>query len=816
MMGVRREFKICKSLFIGTVLAVGSAGAFAQQLGVTGNAVTVSNAGGGFGPTSVPIASNGTVSAITGLPTSTTLDVPTFTFNMSSNGVNDAVHTFRVGFVIDDDTTQRRLEIDITGITMTFTNSGTTLTGSVTGATTTVYGRNADGSITLMATPATPGTVAFSGTTLSFDADDALASIVSGGGILADVINSMNATGIGYTYAVVLKQTSGGQALQFGHSPGGSFTAFPTSTTDFILQANALQANLFGGYKLSGTLSFGSSGGSGGGSGSSSESQISAAVGTASNNTLNLINSIAAGGATAATNTQLSSLVNTTAQAVSDVITNGSQATLDSGITLLATLAKQMQVVRQVTDAGIEVDTLVTRKIVTFAYQLVLSFKNYTLDGPQRLNLKTALNSTFTDTDSFLASLRGKFGFISTDALESHDAITLDTSIADISGIVEDLELTINAALEIPDFDIESETFVSMQNVSQSAAELLLAPVGTQLGLTIAYSSDSATAALLSSNTTLMDRLLDVAGINVGISTKVDATALETSLTAAGLSAASASSLSTSASAFVKADGLNIDSGSGVASVSTSLETALGATGLSVNGTTGLISLTLANEAYTVLLQGVFPAPALLPTGTHKLPDGSSLVVKNGLAYLLVPASADIVEFASAINSIGAGAFSTNLGANGNLTLLENASNIGFTASFSSGSISSSAAISSTAFGAASGDPASSNYNFTVKYKDGREQVILPVIADSLFFQSVANYGFKVTTDKTTGVIQIDGFNFRPDYFINPLTAADTTFLTANADTSGVAYRPVDANGDGKTDYQIITSAGVQTVYGLQ
>jgi len=73
-----------------------------------------------------------------------------------------------------------------------------------------------------------------------------------------------------------------------------------------------------------------------------------------------------------------------------------------------------------------------------------------------------------------------------------------------------------------------------------------------------------------------------------------------------------------------------------------------------------------------------------------------------------------------------------------------------------------------------------------------------------------------MTTDRSTGELIIAGTRFRPGYFQLPLTETDSTFLATFADSTGVAYRATDANGDGITDYEVITSTGKQLVFGLQ
>ena len=72
-----------------------------------------------------------------------------------------------------------------------------------------------------------------------------------------------------------------------------------------------------------------------------------------------------------------------------------------------------------------------------------------------------------------------------------------------------------------------------------------------------------------------------------------------------------------------------------------------------------------------------------------------------------------------------------------------------------------------------------------------------------------------ISTNLETGVITIDGFQFKPDYFLTPLSSEDSVYLTLNG-IQGVAFRATDANDDGRTDYEVITESGVQVFYSLQ
>lgn len=818
MISLNFDSRLFRILITGVALSVTGFAAQAQeQIGVLGNTVTVSNAGGGFGPTAIPISAGGVVNTISNVPTSGTLDVPTFSFNIVPNGVTDGAYTFRAGFIIDEAGSSRRLELQLPTVNMTFSGGGTTLVGTVPNAQSVrVLGRDASGTVTAAANVNSAGIVNFTNTTLAFDADDQLALIASGGGVLADIINTIDTLGKTYNYTIVLNQTAGPATLIFGANPGGGFTAYPTSAADFVLNTNELQANFTGGHKVTGQLSFGTGGGGGGGGGGGEQS-VDAQISNSSAATSALASQIAAGGVNQVVLDGFATLIsNTTATA--SLVSAGLQAgtvTVSSGIQLLNALTSQVGVAQQLTTADAQVEAAAINSIVSNMASVIGGMRGKTLAPSELIQLRSAVNELFTDTASLLASLRGKFGFISSSALVSSDAITLDTSIADIGGIVDSLEASINAAIAVTGFDFNASVFNSIQNTSQTSLELLLAPLAAQLGLTVTYLSDVDTQTLLSNNTALLGRVLASTAVNVGTSTEVPFTALKTALETSGLSIAFAESLTTELTGFIKADSLTLDSGSGPATASSSLASAIGATALVVNGANGIVNYTTPSGPYDIYLAAVSPAPAGYPTGSFALPDGSRVVIQNNLAFTFVSALHDPVAFAGAIQKAGNGTFSTSVTANGSVKLREISSNAVFSSSVSTNANTVASTVSEVTFTAPAGDPAAASYLFTVTYTDGTNQVISPAISDPAFFQSVTNYGFAVTTDRATGMINIGGFMFRPDYFVTPLSASDTIFLNGNADSSGVAYRPLDANGDGKTDYQVLTANGLQVVYGL-
>ena len=143
-----------------------------------------------------------------------------------------------------------------------------------------------------------------------------------------------------------------------------------------------------------------------------------------------------------------------------------------------------------------------------------------------------------------------------------------------------------------------------------------------------------------------------------------------------------------------------------------------------------------------------------------------------------------------------------------------------FNATFSFDSIVSEEPVAETFFTFPQGnDPADPAYRFSVTFEDGSTQSLLPMIAAPQFYDSLSTQGFDIQTDRSTGVIITDRARFRPDYFSKPATSFEILFLNSNADASGVAYIPTDANGDGIEDFIVITRingvATAQVVYRL-
>jgi hypothetical protein len=102
-----------------------------------------------------------------------------------------------------------------------------------------------------------------------------------------------------------------------------------------------------------------------------------------------------------------------------------------------------------------------------------------------------------------------------------------------------------------------------------------------------------------------------------------------------------------------------------------------------------------------------------------------------------------------------------------------------------------------------------------VTYGDGLTQKLQPFVAAPGLFASLAARHIAIEVNRNTGIMTVNGAAFRPSYFIEPLDAATQAFWNASKDAQGLAYREGDLNGDGRADYEVVSSAGTQVVYAV-
>jgi hypothetical protein len=205
-----------------------------------------------------------------------------------------------------------------------------------------------------------------------------------------------------------------------------------------------------------------------------------------------------------------------------------------------------------------------------------------------------------------------------------------------------------------------------------------------------------------------------------------------------------------------------------------------------------------------------YVVPEGFPQGIQMRADGSVVITNGQLASVAVPAPHDPLRFYADVSALG----KVSMDERGNVSIV--APDFLFSASFDFNGVSYGAAQESLTYQVpGGGDESSVNYVITVTYPDGATQRLQPFVAAAGFFDSVAAIGAVVSVDRNTGIMTVNGAPFRPSYFIEPLEDSTQAFWNENKDAKGLAYRMRDLNGDGRSDYEVISTTGVQAVYGL-
>lgn len=331
-------------------------------------------------------------------------------------------------------------------------------------------------------------------------------------------------------------------------------------------------------------------------------------------------------------------------------------------------------------------------------------------------------------------------------------------------------------------------------------------------------------AEVLIDNGSLLDAILDVAAVEVPSDIALDTTALLDNLEQQGFGQEAAGSLTEDLAEFVNPIGVNLEIGNGesINALDSMIESVDAESDfISVDELTGGLSVDLGDSEILINVSEVLVVPDSIPEGITELPDGSILSVASGVGVKMVPAPNDPIALAGLLSDgVGNVSFNTN----GGLTVDDE--DLTFSGTFGFESVAKTGTDSDPQGepelqAPAEGDPTDPDYTYVVTYADGSSQNIAPFVADEKFFDSLETRGLSFSSSRSNGVVEITDSttggvsSFRPDYFVLPLTDSDQQFLTENADDQGIAYRAVDVNGDGITDFESISATGKQVIYGL-
>lgn len=784
-----------KTAILSSVFMLSAGTALAQEeLNINNDAVTVTS-GGGFNSGAL------TINSTTGIVPSVVIPqagvtggaaIPNFAFTMESNGVTDGTYTFKVGFLIDDDNSNRRLEISIPSITMAFSGSGATLAGSVpAGSSVNVRGRAADNTTQISASLSNT-LLSFNGSSLSFTSGAQVTEIQGKGGILGDIATTIAANGA-YTYAVVLKQLSGPATLNFGTESGG-FSKLGCAPSDaFALGSNG--SSFSGGFGLQGQFKIVS------GTAAAAPTQFSAACTT----------EIASGGGGGGTTTTDASITNagndltaaTTPEAVATAVdaantlaTNvaaqieSGTADVSTGVSLLETLNTGISVIgSSSTTAGTPIDQSKVTDTLNSISSVITAVGTQTLTPAQLSSVQSTVVTTMSNLINTIPA--------------NADPAQTQATLAKVGEVLRKVS-------SLPGSTVTAALADGAKAISLNAAEKSVPALQQQLKLNFNISTVQQD---------LTDRQLQaflrgisrVTRIPISLITITDTSPLLSSpldVDQIGVDAVTLPAVGFDPSA------LSTESATGSRTVTQSFLNGIGITGATAtyDATNRTVLLDAGGQKVPTYTTVAALVGSFISDGAYVNSDGSVTTYSDGVSVTAAPAPRDASGFFTALENAS---ITSTVSEEGIMTLTA-ASGEKLSGSFGFDPVTiGTLNLASPQFGSASGDPASPDYVITVTYSDGAVQKFQPMLNALELLDSTASFGIYLSIDRATGLITGEnGLRLRADYSVSAVTNADANYWEANKDSFGIALRQAtDFNGDGTQDVEVITSSGKQVLY---
>ncbi|MDO8273685.1 MAG: hypothetical protein Q7U82_17465 [Gammaproteobacteria bacterium] len=823
-----------RSLLVSSIaFGLGVAGAVqAGDFTFTNNQVAINSTGFSQTPT---LDSNGVISRVADVPKTSSLGIPGFSFGFAKNGtLTNGTYSFRVGVVIDDDNSGRRIEAVIQTVNIEVSNGGDTLTGNIpTGQSLQLIGRDDTSSLTLLvsiANPSTGGPISIDGANVSFSSDNLISRIKGAAPTFETVLNEFGSSAH-YTYRIVTQQISGPETVRFGTTQASSFSALPRIQTTctlsshsqanevFILNNKQLASNFSLAYAVQGQFSVvgaagsaaaapaafsetctassggGSSGGSSGGStgGSSGGSTGATQAATELSTALDGISLPATGPVPESTLTAISDAftkaLTVTEQATQQI--NAGTLTNSAAISALEALNRTLEVASSARQRGASV----TQSSVTAS-----------LDGV------SDVIGALKDKGNLTSAEKSQVGSVAQTTLGSSGGLITSTSTsaevnAIISASTDVLTKTLSAGAPL-----STGLADAASALTSKAMERSLPALATSLGLTLNVGNTEQLKAQLAANPVLLDAALRHA-IPLSPTTALSQASIISSLTAKGVSTQDAERIAASISSTISnPTSVGVD-GQTSRTALNAISSAFGASSATIDPTTGRITVPGTTKTMSLQANGMRLVPATIPEGLSKLPDGRMLAVKSGIAVELTSAPRDVAGFAAAVEGAG---FDTTFRSNGSVAIALGAGEH-FSGAFAFDNVAgASGECGSIGFTTPQGSPSAEDYAFKMTCSNGIEQRVLPFVGNGIFYAAVSGQGVAVETNRDTGVIDITGIGkFKPSFFVQPLQSADQTWLNQHEVSNGISFRGGDFNGDGRTDYEMIDANGKQILYGL-
>lgn len=777
-------------------------------LGIAANAaeLTIDNGEVTLGAKSSTVASTGLATQVTGVP-NTNKGIPSFTFDMTPSNLTDGTFKFKLGVTFDDDNSNSRIEVYIPSLDLTVSNSGARVDGVLDNTQKIrVLARDDDGSINvnvLLNIPAdSPITV--SNNAFSFDMGKILTAITNDHASIKAILDGIGNIPRHYTYTIAMQETTAG-AIRLG--VGDTFAAFPRiqsscaantssqSNAVFTLGSNALASDLTLAYAIRGQYSVTGASGSAGSAPTAftedcavvtptptpepevteeavtetnTEIENELAGETVSTETVDKLNTAADTAATLASNT---------AEQINNAATLTPEAAT-TALTTLTTVSKSIELAGTATQKNAAIDTSKAASTITnVASTLEAINTKSTTGGTSTLTeaQKTQVNTLVTNVVKDAANL------IATGASSTNILTVVNASIKVIAqGAKANGEVTATVVAQVKTL---TEKAVSGVIKNLSATALAGADTSTPAGL----------KALMVANPSVLEVAL-AASANLPTGTSVNIGGV--SLTVEEILA------------------LNLAGGAGAGEgLQGGFNFQAATTGFTVttDSTTGNMTLSNGTEKYVAASPVSRLVPDSVPEGISYRPNGSAVLVGNGVATDLAPTAFDQTAFSSAVTSAG---FQVTYRSNGTINIALGG-NERFSGAFAYDNLGSATSCGAVSVTAPTGNPAAPDYAFMVKCADGVTQRVTPIPDNTSFYATLANADLNASTNRNTGVITIKTVgSFKPSFFVTPLSLTDTTYYNAIKNADGIAFRASDKNGDGKTDYEVLSADGVQILYG--
>lgn len=775
--------------------------AAAPQIGLTNDQVTITGSGSsaGFSQTGT-IAADGTVSTIVNVPSTNGVGIPSFAFTLVSTSTDtDYSADFRVGIIIQDkNVPNRRFEAEIPKISLTV--AGGVMTGTIPASQSLVAkGQNGSGSLQVDVTAtnnAASGPITISGGTVQMNAADLISRIRNANALFDSVILAEFDQPASYEYWIAVKETTGTSA-SFGKTTGGfaAFTGQPAAAPFSLLTSG----NYTGGYFVKGEFNVvAASSGGGGGSSSADVTQGTASLQTE----LASIPAIVAGVAPSAeTVAKIDTAVTNAGNVASQAAAAAAAGTLTASqaIATLLQTNNAVELAGKAKQAGATSGVSASVSVLTNIANIFdgLSTSGTALTGTQPADLAAAATKAIANAKSLIkegsggttqaelialvdagAQLLSKMtklngNSIPNDVLTSVNALS-ETAIGNsLQGVAAASGIDRADPVAVRNF-LQTNAVAKEKAVSNTPVVLLTFQMATDTFLSFAETCGTFTSALRESIHSTYPITIPLA--KMVVQTSYCAPPIDTAALLSGGNILEATVAPT----------IEVED-SGRFTYSTSTEKYVGRSVVRI-------------------------VPSSIPNGSSALANGKTLLVQAGVATEVSPTALDEATFGAAVTGAG---FQLSYNDNGSIAI-DLGNNESFSGAFAYNNVGTATSCGAVTFTAPTGSPTDPDYAFIANCADGAKQRITPFANTNAFYTTLSNEGLSATTDRNTGIVTIPNFgSFKPSFFVTPLSLNDTAYYNATKNADGIAFRASDANGDGKTDYEIISATGVQIIYGL-